>query len=119
MDTNSSSYLSFRSNYLTFLFLCFRTPSDNASTARRSHATQALDSRLAVARGVRDQPGHHDRQRRAADARASAARIELATARGGGRVQTAVRRFVAGGRHPLGSLSAEVDVIGVAGALRG
>ena len=78
-------------------------------SARRSHETQAPDPDLAAAGGVRHQPRHDDRQRRAADARSRAARVQLAAAVGRGRVQPAVRRIGAGRRQPLGPVRAQGD----------
>ena len=62
---------------------------------------------LAAAGGVRDQPRHDDRQRRAADARARAARVQLAAPVGRGRVQPGVRGIGAGGGQPLGPVRAQ------------
>ena len=54
-----------------------------------------------AARGVCDQPGYDDRQRRAADACARTARVEQRTAVDRRRLQPRVRRLPAGSRQPV------------------
>ena len=76
------------------------------------------DPRLAAARGLRDQPRHDDRQRRAADAGARAARVQQPAAVDRRRLQPGVRRAAAGAGEPLRPRGPQGHAAGGPGGVR-
>ena len=73
---------------------------------------------LAAARRLCDQPGHDDRQRRAAHPRAPTPRVELAAPMGRRRLQPAVRRLGARRGQPQRPLRTQGHAAGRSGGVR-